>query len=455
MLRIRALPEPPVVWSHPTNGTEPARVGTGAAETILAIGPGGREVFAVDPSTGSVRWRRAAPTRITLGALEFAAPPSPPVVLVSGYGASSGWLGRLEQDTGRFAWQSTTLPSSDLSIALDGTGAEAFGYGECRTTFLDIAAGKVVGPQLPGTRVEMFGHGPPGIMCRRSAHLHTLRNGIVIASHMDRRERGMVLSGFASAGAPSWTVSSRDRFVRTLHVDPSSAVFAMLGNPTTIIRIDPPSGRVMWSQDVRGMDSCDDPIGPYAYVLTGARGGAESVFVRDCGEAVLLRLDTGQPLWRQKVGKAAAFLEAAAGHAWDTEDTVMVSSTSEDLAVQWISSDGRLLERVRVPGDTREMVPVPGGVVFTTNDLEGAGMIGRDGTLRWNVGVRFGNAFAVDDRFVLLDSATTAQVMVNVQDGSCAAWRHGSPWVLGWAGASPRVWVTTRSGPDAVVGIRM
>jgi hypothetical protein len=140
----------------------------------------------------------------------------------------------------------------------------------------------------------------------------------------------------------------------------------------------------------------------------------------------------------------------------ESDHEYMVTSGAGTVAVQWFSGTGQPLQRVAVEPGVRGLTPVATGVIVQSNNLDRIWLLRRDGQPAWDWPIRFGNAYVRDDYLVVLPSQPlTTQVMLKLGAGPAYALPLGSPYVLGRAGGSSGLWLTTKQSPSQLVAVRL
>jgi hypothetical protein len=449
-LDIGALPELPVVWSHPAYGTQPLRRGN----LVLAIAPGMREVVALDAQTGVVRWRVGAPEGAQLSSLigrEAGA------LWVSGHRGEKAFVARIDHTATR-GQLVASLSHEDVGYPdpVDvGVDLALRNRGRCVMRVLDGNAGKLLPQLLRGHHIERFSrHGPPHSSCEvtSSVHLYHGPRRYVVASDYRGRQGLQALDEKNQTG---WSLPGR--YFRLLHADGETAVFySYLDQGSRLLRIRLSSGEVLWQSELKS--TCDsDGSSRHAQVMK-RKDAAAVVLIQDCEKARLVELLSGKQLWQKPHAGTLSVLADAepVDLGSDGGDSFSIDGRGREISVRWLHVNGDSSGSVKLPKDTREVSLVPGGVVAHNQALDQVFLLRRDGSEGFRAAIRFGNAFRKDDHFIILPSSNpTVQVMVELSSGRMHKLAYDSPYVLGRAPGAAGLWLTTRRNPDAVVAVRL
>lgn len=435
------LEEPPIAWSHPTNGAEPLLTPRG----VWVIEPDGARASLLDPASGGELATAAVPgvelSRM-LGARRAA------VALVAGHEGVHATLTRVDPTRGRVLWHARDV-GGEPSVGDDGTGLSERAPG-CATALRDADTGRRIDRTFKDALMSMHGHDgmPPGTMCRRATWVHLARGGVTLVGH-GLHGRSAALSGVGADGAIRYTIEVGDAHPRVVHPGAERATLVLLGQEITALSVVVQTGKIAWRRVVVDHERCAKGDGGAFHAETAfdARGRATTFLLRACGTAQLIDLASGATGWMRDVGSDTAFLEGVATVPWDESREV---SVSDSPAVRALSLEGRELSRTPLPPHARDLSPLGRGWVVTTLGLDGALQLEPGGATRWAVDVRFGNSFVKDDVFVALVSGSPTQVAVDGATGRAFVVRDADAWVLGAAG---RRWLTSKVAPHRVVAL--
>lgn len=441
-LRLSAwLPDLPVVWTHPTSGAQPARVG----DLLLVIEPGGKALSALSAVDGQPRWTRRAPAGVLLSSVQARGE----LLLAQGATDSDTVLLRYDH-AGALRWRFQSAAALDLR-GEDTRGAlPLLNRGRCQLLVLDTESGRLRPNEqsFTGNHIERFGlrGGPMTSTCEVTTTLHLLQRGLALGS--DYRGRVTALRAVDAQGETRWQVPGR--FFRLVQRDAQAAVFFSYdsGGATQLHRVELATGKVLWQRG--GGTSCAEDRRSRHPLVLGAAGAPTAVLLQDCQQAQLVALPSGEVRWRRPTqGAVALLLPDAHG-----EEFQLGQGSAPALA--WFTAEGASAGTAVLPADARALVGVPGGAVVHSGGLDRVWLVRPGGAVPWRYEGDFGNAFRVDDHFVIIPSgAQTSQVLIEIASGRAYRLPLGSPFVLGRVAAEPSLWLTTRGQPAAVVAVRL
>ena len=203
-------------------------------------------------------------------------------------------------------------------------------------------------------------------------------------------------------------------------------------------------------QEIATAAQCDDDrTGPYAEVVPAILGQPLALFTRLCGQASLRELTTAKLIWSLPIGEDAAFLRGTETQPWDEVASLYVSSGEPQAA--WLIDRMGEAERISLPENVREVMPVKGGVVVTNLGLDRTSFYDKQG-LRWSLDLAFGNSYPLGAHYLVLGSVAADQVVVEPESGTTYLLEGGSPYAVG---EMDGVWISTSSKPNALVGMRL
>lgn len=436
--------EPPTEWTFPTNGSEPVRGSRG----VFVVDADEASVSLVDAATGT-RIARLSRPGVTFSRVLAARGGG--LVLAEGSKATraEGTLTRIDPEKGTVMWHADDR-AGEVSLGSEGSGISESSRTGCTTSARDVATGKRIAKSFRDSLMHMHEHGDmaAGTMCRRATWLQLARGDVTLLAREQRRSDAQLVA-VTSTGATKYEIDTGDAHARLVHADAERATFLLLGSEIVALRLVVSTGQVLWRRTLAGADTCGrDDRGPFYAETVLHEGRARSVLVRACATAELFDLASGASGWKKAIGSDVAVIGGVMTVPWD-EDGSMPATQSPGARV--FAEDGRELARVTMPTNAHEVTSFAGGLLVTTSKLDGAAMLDLAGRVRWQAGVTFGNAFPRDDRFVLLQSGTTAQITVHGATGDTFVVRGSSPWVVGKAGP---LWLTTREKPAALVAVR-
>lgn len=441
------LPDPlPVVWSHPYNGFEPALVSTPTGNAVVSVEPGGRSAVLLDARTGAVRWTAAAPANV-----QWMKPlASGQLWMLSGYHEPAGSvLTRLDPSNGAVLWNRQDI-EGDPSIGDAGSGVELFSSGRCKSMLLDPATGKTFGAEMRGEDIEMFGHGsmPPAHRCRDNVVLLGTFSGITVAAH-EPAARKWILEGVDTKGTSRWKLSIGDERPHGIHFEGDHALFVR-ENPETVMRVELPSGRVVWKRELSDSEACGRKhVYPLIRMGPGWGGKSSRLLVNTCRSASLWDAATGKDQWTRETGGAAAvILGVTPDHLDDGELRFL------DLppAIRWFTPEGNPAGEATLPPYENGVFPFGEMVVVEPEGFESVMGIGRDDAKLWEHRLGKGGGERMGNWFVMLVGRPTRQILISPADGKARPLAEGSPYVLGEVEGAG-IFVTTRREPEEIVGL--
>ena len=355
---------------------------------------------------------------------------------------------------GSSVWQRTVDDSGSPEVSDWGDGLELESYSACAARAMDVDNGDLLGPALRGTDMEIWDRDfhPAGHRCGLAAvRVLVAHAGVAVASYPDGR--GLRLSAFGPGEAPLWSRSWPAASLRNVGRDGAEGVFACLdpstaNRPQTVFRIDLATGREIWSRTFDTAESCADErsTGPLRFV-PGPGESTTAVLIPDCRRTRALDARTGATLWERDCD----------GYS------LVVGERSEEqlpfgygpLTIRWLAPDGQPGALLTLPAGIRSFQVVPSGLLVSTNEQDRVALLDGDGATRWEIGIRIGNFFAIDDGVAVLTDGT--QVLIEPTTGEAWGIATDSPWVLtrlpGDDGGAP-LWVVVRDEPHELVAVR-